>query len=292
MNFLKNISLLTSGATFIVGVVVPVQVEALTVGGWNVNSADFCITRFATGLNYPYAMEQLSDGSVLVGINNPTGGDFFNSTGQLVRFVDTNQDGIADQRSVLYNGLPGVVTAVRQAGNCMFVTSAQSGREGITVLRKGTTQGQAYSLVGSLRFTFPSDWEHKSYALAMRRTPGNPGRYDIFFNVGSKENNTKTTETVAVSGLFTGSLNGDAIYKITVNITTGYPRFGGLTQISTGLRNAAGIAVQPSTGYLYFQDNGINTPSNRNEPLSADELNRILLANIGGVIEDFGFPNN
>ena len=63
-----------------------------------------------------------------------------------------------------------------------------------------------------------------------------------------------------------------------------------MTQIATGLRNAAGIVVHPTTGDLYFEDNGIDGLDNGNEPTSADELNRIASADIGGAIEDFGYP--
>ena len=53
-----------------------------TVGGDpSVNPADFRITTFVSGLNYPDAMLTLSDGSLLVGVSNPVGGtSYFNST--------------------------------------------------------------------------------------------------------------------------------------------------------------------------------------------------------------------
>ena len=42
-------------------------------------------------------MMTLSDGSLLVGVSNPVGGaSYFNSTGELLRFTDTNGDGVAD----------------------------------------------------------------------------------------------------------------------------------------------------------------------------------------------------
>ena len=43
---------------------------------------------------------------------------------------------------------------------------------------------------------------------------------------------------------------------------------------------------------MYFQDNGIDGLSDGNEPLSADELNRITAANIGVGVPDFGFSDN
>ena len=42
-----------------------------------------------------------------------------------------------------------------------------------------------------------------------------------------------------------------------------------LTQVANGLRNPAGFAFHPSTGDLYFQDNGIDGLTDPNEPLSA-----------------------
>ena len=79
-----------------------------------VNPADFRVTTFASGLNYPHGMTTLSDGSILVAVNNPvSGSSFYNTTGELLRFTDANRDGIADGAGqVLFNGLPGEVTAV------------------------------------------------------------------------------------------------------------------------------------------------------------------------------------
>ena len=72
-----------------------------------VNPADFRVTTFASGLNYPHGMLTLSDGSLLVAVNNPISGkSFYNTTGQLLRFVDANGDGVADGAGqVLYQQL-------------------------------------------------------------------------------------------------------------------------------------------------------------------------------------------
>ena len=79
---------------------------------------------------------------------------------------------------------------------------------------------------------------------------------------------------------------------VTVLDGGGTPSFSGLTQVATGLRNAAGMAFDPATGDLLFEDNGIDGLADVNEPLSADELNRIAAADIGGAIEDFGFAGH
>ena len=97
-------------------------------GDPSVNPADFRVTTFASGLNYPHGMMTLSDGSLLVAVNNPLSGgsSFYNSSGELLRFVDANGDGSADGAGqVLFNNLPGGVTALHQAGNYILATSTQ-----------------------------------------------------------------------------------------------------------------------------------------------------------------------
>lgn len=258
-----------------------------------IGPARFRVTTFATGLNFPKSMQQLSDGSLLVATSDPNpGGHYFDSTGTLRRLVDADSDGRADDGgTVLYSGLPGILTSVRQAGNLVLVTSSQSGAEQISVLRMGATPSDSFTLVGAIQMPFPLDTYHTTYALAVRETPGQPGAHDVFFNVGSHGNDFDSTDTIAATGLITASLNRDSIYKVTVDDTGPTPTFSDLTQIATGLRNAAGIAIHPITGDLTFQDNGIDGPIDPNEPLSADELNRIIAADIGGAVEDFGFAD-
>src|SRR5687767_6794562 len=99
---------LLAGAPFSVG------------GDPSVNPADFRVTTFATGLNFPYGMQQLPDGSLLVATSRPNaaGGSYLNSTGQLVRLVDGDGDGMADgPGTVVATGLPGRMTDLRLAGS-------------------------------------------------------------------------------------------------------------------------------------------------------------------------------
>lgn len=257
-------------------------------------ASKFKVTTFASGLNFPTSMQQLADGSILVGTSDPDAGSIYASTGTLLRFTDANNDGVADgPGQVVYTGLTGTVTSVRQAGGLLYVTSARPGAETITVLRQGATPADALTSVGSIDFAFPSGSLHTTYALAVRESPTEPGAHELFFNVGSRTNNTRTTTPIPVSGLINADLNGDSIYRVTISDTgAGAPTVSGLEQIATGLRNAAGIAFDPSNGDLYFQDNGIDGLVNANEPFSADELNRIAVGDIGGAIEDFGFPDN
>ncbi|MBY0460620.1 MAG: hypothetical protein K2V38_25160, partial [Gemmataceae bacterium] len=66
----------------------------------------------------------------------------------------------------------------------------------------------------------------------------------------------------------------------------------GLTQIAAGVRNAAGLTFDPATGDLIFADNGIDGFVNLDEPESADELNRLAAADVGGPVENFGFSGD
>ncbi len=89
----------------------------------------------------------------------------------------------------------------------------------------------------------------------------------------------------------TGSVAADSLYRLIVDDTGPTLAASGLEQIAAGLRNAFGTAFEPLSGDLYIQDNGIDGLIDVNEPLSADELNRIPKESIGGTVENFGFPN-
>lgn len=249
----------------------------------------FRVTTFASGLNFPTQMKSLGDGSLLVATSVPNTG-FFDSVGSLVRLVDGNHDGVADgPATTLYTGLPGSVTAVELAGNLVFVTSAAGGQERISVLRQGATPGDAYSFVGSVNFAFPGIWSHTTYGLAVRPTSGG---YEVYFNLGSKENAATNPATVAVSGMISANLAGESIYRFTVQDNGGSVVLGAPQQIASGLRNSAGMAFHPVTGDLYFEDNGIDGFVNVNEPESADELNRITAGTIGTGVPNFGFATD
>jgi len=278
-----------------------------------VNPSDFRVTTFAGGLNYPHGLQSLSDGSLLVAVNNPNNGgaNIFDTTGQLLRFTDANRDGVADRAgTVLFDGLPGPVTAVRQAGHFILATSSPAGGERISFLRPGKTPADPLTLVGSINFQFPSaSWEHTTFALAIRPTPGQPGNFDVFFNIGSEFNGVvignngqvvldpngnptlqPTLDAVQVGGLLSATLNGDSIYMATVHDVRGTPRLSNLKQVASGLRNAASLAIDPATGDLWLADNGIDGNDGSNEAWSTDELDHIPAAQIGGAIEYFGFP--
>src|SRR6266498_1692258 len=263
-----------------------------TVQGPGVNANDFRITTFASGLDFPLGMTRLSDGSLLVAISQ--GSNFFNSTGKLVRFVDANEDGIADgPGTVLYANLPGSQTAVREAGNLVFTTGQT---KPITVLRAGVSPSAPLTLVGRIGINYPGSWFHPNSALGIRTTPGRTNSYDLLFQLGSDSNFAVTTRTASLTndGIAgaSGTLRGDSFYMLTVEDHGISVSATNLVQLASGLRNPAGFAIHPATGDLYFQDNGIDGLVDANEPLSADELNFIARIDLGGVTEYFGFPDN
>lgn len=254
-------------------------------------ASHFQVTTFATGLNFPKSVQTLSDGSLLVGTTNTPNGNFFSSqaTGSLLRLVDSNNDGQADgPPQVLYSGIPGGLQSVRQAGDLVFVSNGTA----ITVLRAGATPDAPLTLAGSINLAYPAGWEHTTSGMAVREVAGQPGNYELYFNVGSQNNATASTSSVTASGLASGSLNGDSIYRVIVHDGGGTPTVTDLTQIAAGLRNASGITFNPTNGDLLFVDNGIDGLVDVTEPFSTDELNRIAAAQIGGAVENFGFPND
>lgn len=268
--------------------------QSFTIQGPGVNSSDFRITTFASGLDFPLGLAQLPDGSVLVAISQ--GVNFYNSTGAIVRFTDTNEDGIADgPGTTLFANLPGSQTALRAAGNLVFVTGA---KKPITILRSGSSPADPLILAGRIIFNYPTPdtWEHGNSALGIRKTPGKPNSFDLVFQVGSESNFAPSTHSVILTndniagGV--GTLLGDSVYMITVTDHGTSVTAENLVQIASGARNPAGFAFHPATGDLYFQDNGIDGSPDRNEPLSADELNLVTRSNLGRVVPFFGFPEN
>jgi glucose/arabinose dehydrogenase len=258
--------------------------------------ARFTVTTFASGLAFPTSMAPLADGSLLVatsagGANSSL---WSSGTGSLVRLVDADGDGVADgQPQVLATGLPGLLTSVRRVGDAVVALSSQAGNQAITFLRTGTSAATPLTVAGSLRFAFPSGFEHTTYALAARAAPAGAGT-EIYFNVGAKANaaSTAPTETVGLSGngvSFTASsLLADSIYRVTISYEDGVPVVSSPARIAAGLRNAAGMVFDPG-GNLWLQDNGIDDPANRSRSLSADEINFISAGDLGVSVPNFGF---
>lgn len=260
-------------------------------GSPRVKADDFDITVFADGLNYPVGMTELVDGSVLVAVSN--GASFFSSTsGQLLRLVDADDDGIAETRQVIMSSLNvGGPTALQRVDDLLFVTG--QGKP-ILILRLGAAPDFEVRQVGRISISGSGSWLHPNSAVVARRAPGTSDTYELYFPLGSKVNFAVTTDTRALSTDFglSGSLAGDAIHRIT--FSDDGTRLTGLehVQIATGLRSASGLAFHPQTGDLYFEDNGIDGLQQAIEAHSADEINRIPANQLGGDIEDFGFPFN
>jgi glucose/arabinose dehydrogenase len=236
-------------------------------------------TTFARGLDFPMSMQLLSDGSLMVGV-----------PGKLLRFTDLDGNGEADgPPTVLTDQLPVYfTTSVRQAGDFIVVNVPGS----ISFLRRGATPASRLTWLGEIRFGFPAGWGHTNVALAVRLSPASRSRYEVFFNVGCQFNERASTATVPLSGLISGEVRGDSIYRVTVQDGGATPLVSGLEQIATGLRNAAGMAFDPATGDLYLADNNMSRLDDPSEPINADELNRLPAAAIGGAIEDFGHAHD
>lgn len=262
----------------------------LGAGDPRLDPADYSVTRFAAELSYPLGMTELPDGSLLVGTSSPTGGSYFASTGALVCLVDADGDGVADgPGQTLAADLPGPITAVRRAGTLVYTVSPQPTGSSIGVFRTGRVPSAQLTPLGSIDLGYAEPMQHATYALAVRPIPGAPERHDLFFNVGAAGNDVGGAD-VTLGGLAEGTLVDASISRLTVDASGDAPSFSDLTLIATGLRNAAGIALDPATGDLWFEDNGIDGSENPLVPLSADELNVIPAAEIGGEPEDFGFP--
>ncbi|MGH7494427.1 MAG: T9SS type A sorting domain-containing protein [bacterium] len=268
-----------------------VEAQFVVGGDARVNPDDFKITTFASGLNYPVGMARLADGSILVAVSN--GAAFFNSSsGSLIRLVDSDDDGVAENKMILVNDVPGGgLTALRTIGSLVFATG--QGKP-IAIYRLQDNPTVELSALGTISIDYSGNWLHPHSALAVRSTPGEHGSYDLFFQLGSSDNFAHTIRTLPLNSTIglAGTLNGDALYMVRLT-DNGVEIMGfGLMQIATGLRNAAGMAFHPATGDLYLEDNGIDGLVNINEPHSTDELNMIPADKIGGEIEDFGFPDN
>lgn len=250
------------------------------------------VTEFASGLNYPYGLQWEAPGVLLVATSRPNtaGGSAFNSTFELLRFTDANLDGVADGPGLpVFTGGVGPATSLRFAGDLLLAAAGPN----ILVLQRGAAPDAPYSQVGSLNFSFTAGWSHRYFSLGVRPAPDQPGAHDVFFNLGAKGNHVATTDKVSVSGLLSApELSADAVYMFRLSADAGGVAASDLKPVATGLRNAFGLAVHPETGDLWLSENGMDGLVDSNEPLSADELNRVPAGEIGVTVRDFGFPGS
>ncbi len=286
----------------------PAQAQFAIADHPRVNPADFVVTKFADVLNYPVGMVELEDGSILVAVSdsdcllipftgtcghNSGSGSFFGSTsGQILRFVDTDDDGVADSRTVIEDGLTiGGPTALKKVDDLLFVTG--QGKP-IAILKLGPAPDYVLTELGRIFIADSRSWMHPHSALVARRAPGMSDTYELYFPLGSKVNFAPTTDTRALTSTIglTAELAGDAIHRVTFTYDGSTIAGVDVIQIATGLRSASGLAFHPKTGDLYFEDNGIDGLVTAIEAHSADEINVIPADQIGGDIEYFGFPEN
>ncbi len=252
------------------------QTPPFDVGGDPlVDPTEFEITTFASGLDAPVSMQSLPDGSLAVGTQSG-----------ILRLVDADDDGVADgPGTLLYGGGSGIVSALRRVGDLFFVMRDQT----FSVLRAGAAPADPLTLEASFDFQLVFPWQHLSHTLAVREL--SPGIVELYFNLGSKVDNAATVDPVPLVGDLAGVLAGDSIYRFRVDDTQAPIALSGLERIASGVRNAFGMVFDPTSGDLWFQDNSADGPNPPFE-LAVDELNRIAAADLGGAVEDFGFPNN
>src|SRR5437867_9388686 len=162
--------LLLAAVLSLVAVADPAAAQFTIGGDPRVNPNDFRITTFASGLNFPNGLARLSDGSILVATSNPNGnGAYWLSSGELLRFTDTDNNGIADgPGQLMYSDPVGVWTGLAVAGNMVFIMSAKDIADEIIVLQMSNGRASRYTLVGRWVFAFPGTWEHCAYAMAPR----------------------------------------------------------------------------------------------------------------------------
>ncbi|MCA9198899.1 MAG: PQQ-dependent sugar dehydrogenase, partial [Planctomycetales bacterium] len=185
----------------------------------------------------------------------------------------------------LTNQVPGgKMSSLRRAGDLLFATGQGTSMSIFEIADAGLSQ------IAELDMRYSGSWLHPHSALAVQHNGEN---YSLYFQLGSDRNFDTTTRTVTLNADFglTAELAGDALHRLDFVYSNqdGFSN-SSVTQIATGLRNAAGMAFHPLTGDLYLEDNGIDGVQNPNEPTSADEINVIPLGT--DSIVDFGFPHS
>jgi glucose/arabinose dehydrogenase len=241
----------------------------------------------ASGLEFPYGMAAIGNGSILFGESTPQtvfgveGGPSVGSVWMLPK----QPDGSFAAPLPVITGLSGPVTDVRVSpdGLILVDSGAASGRS-------MTLYNSSYQQIGALNFTYPTqNWEH-SVGMSAIAPQGN-GTDRVFFIVGAEGDTTKTTDQVTTSGLFSSTLNADSVYMIDLKVSgNSVQALSSPVQVAAGLRNPFGLTLD-SAGDLIIGDNGQDGPHVVNQ-LSADTLNVIPAADLGNTLFDFGFPNS
>lgn len=283
----------------------------IVVGGPNssplVNPAAYRVTTFATGLSYPTSMAALGDGSLLVGVTEPTGAlgsvgypAFFAGAGRLLRLTDSNNDGVADGAGTIVASLGGAVVSVRTAGNLVIAATTgdaadpNSRRMDIVFLLPGASPTDTYTSLGSLQFALdPAGLGGGNLAMAVRAAPGQPGSYDLFFAIPAGSHDGTPIGSVGLSGLAAGTLTPGSIQRVVVTPGAGpggAPTVSAPVEVATGVRVSAGISFA-NDGSLIISDNGFQSYSTGLE-VSADELNLLSPSMIAGGSTFLGYAAN
>jgi uncharacterized protein (TIGR03437 family) len=263
--------------------------QSLTLNSGALNPQLFQVTRFADGLSLPMSMQPLPDGSLAV----LTSSGFF-APSRILRFVDVTSDRAAAPGVPIYESPTGPLTNLIRMGD--YYVLGNHGNKTVTFLKAPTTAGGSLTPVADFQLVFPDGWWHPTHGLAARETPGQPGFYDLVFNVGAQFNDQPSVTPVGfqagligMPGLTPLPLNGDSLYLMRIDARVAL-KMTQLTRIVKGIRNVDGMAFQPGTGDFYFADNAMDGPGDDgDEPPQVEELNRISAAEFGQLI-DFGFP--
>ncbi len=247
------------------------------------------LVEVATDLPFPMGMIALDDGSLLVATSPSESGNFYDSDGEILRLIDSDDDGVFDSRIAAASGLPGSLVALAMFDELVIVTSAESGSESLIFLEMGETADDPLSEITRFSFEFGGAL-HQSYGLAVRQIPDSDDSFDVVFNVGAAGNDT-AGPIVPLSGPISADLNPASIYLITVTRTRDSLSFDAPIQLASGLRNASALLFEPDSGDLLIGENGIDGFENPIVAFSADEINLIPADQIGSEVIDFGFPD-
>lgn len=262
----------------------------LQLNGTALDTSRFNVTPFSVTLPGPLGMVQLSDGSFAVAAYYPG----------IVRLTDADHNGVADNIGTRLFAAPGAHTGLVQAGNYYIDGNFGDYQNGhfdgqvMTVLKPGANPSDQWTPVGALKLDFPAGWEHSQLGIATRPTPGHAGSYDLVFNIGSEFDRQASTDKVALTGgLISGTLDGDSLYAVTLDLSGQTPVASDLRKVASGIRNVIGMGFQPGTGDFYFGDNAIDgTGPLGDEPPQAEEINRITAADFNSrVVPNFGYPD-
>ena len=212
------------------------------------------------------------------------------SSGTVLSFTAADHNGIADQPGTpIYTspGGEGPLTQLVQAGS--YYVQGNYGAHGIVILDSNFME------VARMTFNYGSGlWWHDTIGLAVRPTPGQPGSFDLVFNVGSQFDNLPSVDSVGLSGLTSGTLTADSLYMVTVNPNGGTPLESAPVRVASGIRNVFGMGFD-TAGNLWFADNamdGFPFPPQAEElnEISVSTLNALQAGNPGATPPNFGFP--